>query len=304
MEAIAPFFTESNLALIGGIRESVTRSAPATITVDDVDWDESPMVQHTSQRSQRLAAQKTRWSDSKKMNRYKSTPFNKEIRGLHATLGEPQTLKAKQSARILQEWLNKAPTSEKPPPPKRSTSYGDSGVTDAEVRDAVATRVSQLLDSATRVSSVLPDLSRFLRQQADVITRHFSDYSSRYGATIPTAIKSVDVSSKVKKAYAAGGTSGIAWHGTRQHNVAAIKQHGLLIPGPRNLPGHLPDRPAIPVAHGQVHGRGVYASETPSIAAGYAGNDGALLMCAVNHSATHRAGSILVVEREANILPV
>lgn len=320
LQAISPFFSLTSLAQIGELREEVVMRvasgdlprAPvsADATTDDAErYAEHHAVaggghDHSMRRSDRRRQDKSGWDSKKSRRPHWSKTEMAEDRAYNVCLGEPGTAKARQSIRDIQQWLDKAPSTKKP---KRvyPSSHADSGVTDAAVQEAVQVRVAQLLQGAGALKSSFAALAIFLEKQAAQISKHFAQTANRYCATIPTLIKPLNVSQSVKKAYTNNAaTSQVAWHGTRAHNVSAIKDHGLLIPGPRNMPGQISNRPTVPVARGQAYGRGVYASATPSMAAGYAGAEGSLLMCAVKRGGANRFGEIMVVEHEANILPL
>jgi hypothetical protein len=89
----------------------------------------------------------------------------------------------------------------------------------------------------------------------------------------------------------------LAFHGTRSHNIASIKSHGLLIPGANSN---------ISVVNGSALGVGIYLSLDPNVAVRYCYGDGAMIGCAVvvgKKCITTRAGNVIVSFNPAQVLP-
>ena len=95
--------------------------------------------------------------------------------------------------------------------------------------------------------------------------------------TIVTSITPLKVAPRVEARFQkdAGSMKASAlrpvWHGTPKRNIAGIANKGLCVPGGRS---------GVPVANGQVYGRGVYTATTPLTPSWYA-HDGHMLLAAV-----------------------
>lgn len=316
IKTIGQFFSPRDTDQIKKLRSKpienvVSGEPPTSHDADETGGDSNDIEElpHT-QRSDRLASRKSSWKYSTKLNRYRRPPLDVKNKAFFAHFGEPGTGDARASVRKLQQWLEKAPPGEKfktasSKPTTSYASHGDSGCCDKDVQDAVRQRVANLISAAQSVRGNFGKFSDLLVKRAADVAAQFANNSSRWSAYVPLSIKPIRMAREPKTSFKNGCGAQFAWHGTKERNLHAIQQHGLLIPGIRDLPGHLPNRPQLSVAHGQAYGRGIYTSSSVSLAGSYAGEGGSLLMCALNGNAiAARHCDIMVVDREDGILPV
>jgi hypothetical protein len=111
-------------------------------------------------RSERNEFRKTSYRHSNKLNRRRGPPDAGELAGMRATfeaLGEPGTAHARESIRLLEAWLAKAPPGERTgtQPTARASQSEAAGVTDEDVKQAVKTRIETLFSAASKYSDDL-----------------------------------------------------------------------------------------------------------------------------------------------------
>ena len=82
------------------------------------------------------------------------------------------------------------------------------------------------------------------------------------------------------------------FHGTESKNNEGIIKNGLIIGGTKG----------VRVRNGSVHGRGIYCSPNSATARGY--EKGSMFVCVVRDGEIKKCGSIWVVQKECDILPL
>lgn len=227
---------------------------------------------------------------------------------LWAALGEPGTVQARNSARALKNWLAAAPSGE-----KTSSGQGNAAVangsnaagkslTESEVKNAIEVRSDHLLNRNIACKSKLATkFSKWKHKAVD----SFVGMAGTFQATVPISIETFNVSARVTTAFRTCKSEQVVFHGTSDDALRGIRKHGLLVPGPRNLPGQTQNAQEVPVKHGQAYGRGIYTSTDWSMAMSYA-HDGVVLVCGISNysNAVERFGLIRVVKREDGIVPL
>ena len=126
--------------------------------------------------------------------------------------------------------------------------------------------------------------SEFTRFRAKFFAQHRAELERQWSVmhgVRPVRITKLAVAPSVQRRFAADAAlhSGAVdaadlrpvWHGTPARNIQGIARMGLCVPGGRS---------GVPVANGQVYGRGVYTATTPETPRWYA-PDGHMLLAAV-----------------------